>query len=290
MKAPLEKVIENPSHSITTITLEEPYFDPNWHFHPHFQLFIVIKGKGTRLIGDSIQHFEEGDAVLLGPNVPHLWRCDEVYFQNNPQLMTAGIVTYFTSDFLKKSCSQLPEADRINKLLRNSERGIIFSGQAQRILIDGLKNLTQTKGFHSILGLLGILNELSLSSEYDFITSLGYKNTHKVSETERMHKVFDFVMKNYSDHIKLKTIADLASMSTPAFCRYFKKRTHKTFSQFIAEVRIGKACKMISENQDLSISEVSYANGFNTLSNFNRVFKELKNCTPSEYKNTMPKT
>lgn len=287
MKVPLEKIIESPSQSITSIVLKEPYFDPNWHFHPHYQLFTVVKGKGTRLIGDSVEHFEEGDAVLLAPNLPHLWRNDEAYFKKNSGLSTEGIVTYFTEDFLSKSCSFLPEARGIKQLLQNSHRGVSFKGKTAQILSNGLKKLGSSNGYDSILLLLSLLHELSQSNEFDYITSIGYRNTHKLSETERMHKVLDHVMKNYSSNITLNSVADIANMTIPAFCRYFKKRTNKTFSEFVAEIRIGNACKALSDHEDFKIVEICYANGFNSLSNFNRVFKEVKGCTPSEYKRSL---
>jgi AraC-like DNA-binding protein len=283
MRAPLKKTIKNPIDSITILDLEESYFDPNWHFHPHYQLFTVLEGKGTRLIGDNIQYFEEGDTVLIGPNMPHLWRNDKAYFESNSELKTRGIVAYFTQEFLDKACINLPEARNIRRLLADSERGVFFYGQTQTVINKKLISLVGIKGLQSVLQLLDLLDKLSYSTEFEFITSLGYRNTHKVSETERMHKVYEFAFQHYKENIKLKDVASSANMSVPAFCRYFKKRAHKTFSNFVAEIRVGHACKILSEN-DLSIAQICYESGFNTLSNFNKTFKDVKGQTPSEFR------
>lgn len=282
MKVALEKNIENPISSFTLLELKEPYFDPNWHFHPHYQLFTVLEGTGTRLIGDSIEHFEPGETVFLGPNMPHLWRSDKEYFQNNSDLNTHGIVLYFTESFFGNFLEEKPESRAIQQLLKNSYRGLSFRNKTKDYLINELKSINEKKGFDRIIGVLSILNKLSKSEEYNFITSISYRNSHKVSETERMQKVYDYVMQHFKHPIKLSEVSDIAAMSESAFCRYFKKRSNKTFSDFLAEIRIGNACKLIAES-DLSINQICYESGFNTLSNFNRKFKEITHKTPSVY-------
>jgi AraC-like DNA-binding protein len=283
MRAPLEKIIENPINSITILDLEEAHFDPNWHFHPHYQLFTVIEGTGTRLIGDNVQHFEAGDTVLIGPNMPHLWRNEKTYFESNSNLRTRGIVVYFTQTFLDLACINIPEALNIKRLLSDSERGISFFGQTQKAICESLMNMSEAKGMQPILQLLALLDKLSSSSEFKFIASIGYRNTHKISETERMHKVYDYAIQHFKENIKLENVAALANMTVPAFCRYFKKRAHKTFTNFVAEIRIGHACKMLSE-LEMDIAQICYESGFNTLSNFNKTFKEIKGCTPSDFR------
>jgi AraC-like DNA-binding protein len=287
LRVALEKNIENPINSITVLDLKEPFFDPNWHFHPHYQLFTVIEGEGTRLIGDSIQHFEAGDTVLLGPDLPHLWRNDKRYFEPNSELKTRGIVVYFTQEFLDRTLSNLPESFKITKLLNDSFRGIEFNHKSKILIKNGLLDLTKTEGYETILKLLSLLNALSLiSRDRSYISSIGYINTHKQSETERMHKVFEYAMKHFKDTIKLKVVADLANMTVPAFCRYFKKRSNKTFTEFVNEFRIGQACKMLNTN-DSSIAQIAYECGFNTLSNFNKSFKTIKGKTPRSFRNQL---
>lgn len=284
MKVALEKNIQSPLKSFLVAELMESHFDPNWHFHSHYQLFTVLEGTGTRFIGDNIQHFEPGDTVFLGPDLPHLWNSDKVYFEANSSLTTQGIVVYFTEDFLGDSFFKKPEMYSITNLLKRSKSGISFHGKTKDSLIKSMKKLTQQSGFASLLSLLSILNKLSKSTEYQTITSVNYANTHKESETDRMQKVHDYVIEHFREKIQLREISDIVNMSEAAFCRYFKKRANKTFSDFVNEIRIGNACKLLN-SADLSIAEIAYESGFNTLSNFNKQFQKITQQTPSMYRN-----
>jgi AraC-like DNA-binding protein len=283
MKSALRKSIDNPVHSFTVKELEEPYFDPNWHFHPHYQLFTVLEGTGTRFIGDSITPFEPGDTVFLGPNIPHLWRSDAWYFEEGAQLTTRGLVLYFQEDFLGREFFDRPEMHPIAQLLEESKRGVQYVGTARERIRTELAGLHHTEGLTRILRLLALLDELAHSQEGTSIASFGYVNTHKVSETERMQKVHDYVMENFRQEIRLTQAASLAGMSEAAFCRYFKTRANKTFTDFVNEIRVGQACKLLLENK-WSISQIAYDCGFDTLSNFNRHFRRLTGQTPREYK------
>ena len=282
MKPLLEKSIENLNQSYLVKTLKEPFFDPNWHFHPHYQLFTVIKGTGTRFIGDDIRHFNIGDTVFLAPNMPHLWRSDREYFEKDSQLMTEGIVVYFKEDFLGSEFFEKSEMYDIKTLLKKSERGLDLTGQLKEELVNDLKNLPVDSGFQGIIKILSILDKLSKSTDYQYIASTTYSNTHKISETERMRLVHEYVLKHFKENINLSTVASLSNMTDAAFCRYFKSRTNKTFSDFVKEIRIGNACKML-QDENKSISQTCYESGYNTVSNFNNQFKSLKGISPKQY-------
>ena len=282
MKPLLEKSIENLNQSYLVKTLKEPFFDPNWHFHPHYQLFTVIKGTGTRFIGDDIRHFNVGDTVFLAPNMPHLWRSDREYFEKDSQLMTEGIVVYFKEDFLGSEFFEKSEMYNVKTLLKKSERGLDLTGQLKEELVNDLKNLPVVNGFQGIIKLLSILDKLSKSTDYQYIASTTYSNTHKISETERMRLVHEYVLKHFKENINLSTVASLSNMTDAAFCRYFKSRTNKTFSDFVKEIRIGNACKML-QDENKSISQTCYESGYNTVSNFNNQFKSLKGVSPKQY-------
>ena len=282
MKPLLEKSIENLNQSYLVKTLKEPFFDPNWHFHPHYQLFTVIKGTGTRFIGDDIRHFNVGDTVFLAPNMPHLWRSDREYFEKDSQLMTEGIVVYFKEDFLGSEFFEKSEMYDIKTLLKKSERGLDLTGQLKEELVNDLKNLPVDSGFQGIIKILSILDKLSKSTDYQYIASTTYSNTHKISETERMRRVHEYVLKHFKENINLSTVASLSNMTDAAFCRYFKSRTNKTFSDFVKEIRIGNACKMLHD-ENKSISQTCYESGYNTVSNFNNQFKSLKGVSPKQY-------
>lgn len=291
MKQPLRKDLEPVAATFIVKELVEPHFDPNWHFHPHYQLFLVEEGTGTRLIGDSIKPFEPGDLVFLGPNLPHLWRSDQAYFDrqpkaNEPVLTTRGIVVYFTEDFLGETFFEKQEMAPLRQLLQHARRGLEWTGPTRNRTETALKNLThQGPGFERIISLLTLLNDLARAVDYRYLTSPGYTNTVKQAEKDRMQLVHDYVLGHFPDDLSLDTIADLAGMTSPAFCRYFKARANKTFSEFVAEVRIGHACKLLM-NGKLNITQISFESGFRTLSNFNRQFKDITGQTPSGYVKT----
>ena len=282
MKPLLEKSIESLNQSFLVKKLQEPFFDPNWHFHPHYQLFTVIKGTGTRFIGDDIRHFEEGDTVFLGPNMPHLWRSDRNYFEKESLLKTEGIVVYFKEDFLGNDFFEKPEMFDIKSFLKNSERGLDLTGTLGEDMVSDLKELLGLTGFEGISKLLNILHKLSVTNDYQYISSSNYTNTHKISETERMRIVHEYVLKHFKENINLSKVASLSNMTEAAFCRYFKSRTNKTFSDFVKEIRIGNACKIL-QDENKSISQTCYESGYNTVSNFNNQFKSLKGVSPLQY-------
>jgi AraC-like DNA-binding protein len=283
MKPALLKNIESPMGSVTIQQLEEPHFDPNWHFHPHYQLFTVLEGTGSRLIGDSIQRFEAGDTVFLGPDVPHLWRSEDAYFNKDTPLTTRGIVLYFKEDFLGKEFMSKPEMNPIEQLLQQSKRGLAYTGSTRDMIRTKLEELLHSDGFERILKTLRLLDTLAHSSEGRPITSAGYINTFKVSETERMQKVHNYVWKHFKEDIRLGEAASLAGMTEAAFCRYFRTRANKTFTDFVSEIRISHACRLLIETPD-TVSQIAYESGFDTLSNFNRNFKKITQQTPREYR------
>ena len=285
MKPALLKNIESTTAALTIQQLEEPHFDPNWHFHPHYQLFTVLEGTGSRLIGDSIRPFEAGDTVFLGPDVPHLWRSDAVYFEKNGTQNTRGIVLYFQEDFFGHDFLAKSELYPVEQLLRASKRGLSYTGKAREVIVQELKKLHDSDGFERIIGVLILLNTLAHSTEGIPITSPDYTNTYKVSETERMQKVHTYVWQHFKDDIRLGEAASLAGMSEAAFCRYFRARANKTFTDYVSEIRIGHASKLLLDTP-LTISQIAYESGFDTLSNFNRNFKKLTRQTPRDYRGT----
>jgi AraC-like DNA-binding protein len=283
MKAPIHKNIESQVHTVTVQELKAPHFDPNWHFHPHYQLFTVMEGTGKRLIGDSVQTFEPGDTVFLGPDVPHLWRSDPGYFEPGSSLATHGIVLYFQEDFLGKDFLEKPEMLALRQLFLDSKRGIEYKGALREHIRNELVLLNHAEGFKSIIQLLTLLDKLAHEPGGAPISSYGYVNTYKISETERMQKVHNYVLQHFFQEIRLGDVASLAGMTEAAFCRYFKARSNKTFIDFVNEIRIGHACKLLLEDK-WTIAQIAYDSGFDSLSNFNRNFKRYIGHTPREYK------
>ena len=283
MKTVVQKSAIPESRAFVVKDLVAPYFDPNWHFHPEYQLFLVLEGRGTQFVGDSIKPFKEGDLVFTGPDLPHLWRNDDAYFDRKNELSTRGIVVYFQENFLGDSVQQKEEMEKIRHLFALSRRGLEVKGETRHQVSELMVDLVGLKGVESIIQLLRILDTLAHSPHLQPIAHAGYVNLNKESETDRMNKVYAYVMEHFRQKISLEEVAALANMSLSSFSRYFKSRVNKSFSDFLAEIRIDYACKLLHE-ETINISQVGYESGFNTLSNFNNQFKEVTGQTPLQYR------
>ncbi|HSI74530.1 MAG TPA: AraC family transcriptional regulator [Lunatimonas sp.] len=260
-----------------------PSFDSNWHFHPEYQLFLVLEGRGTRFVGDTMKPFRENDLVFTGPNLPHLWRNDQEYFHKSQKLKTHGIVVYFSADFIGEGLLEKEEFEGLKHLLQRSVRGLEVNGETNRVIRPMMKRLLTLKGLESIIHLLRILQLMVVSKDCHPIVQAGYTNMSKASEEDRMSQVYDYVMDHFREGIRLEDVATLSNMTVSSFSRYFKSRMNKSFSDFLSDVRISHACKLLHEER-INISEVCYESGFNTLSNFNRQFKDRIGVTPMSYK------
>lgn len=283
MKTPLKKSKIPESKVFLVRELIAPFFDKYWHFHPEYQLVVILKGKGTRYIGDHIKPFKEGDMVMTGPNLPHVWRSDNAYFDPANELDTHLIVVYFPENFLGDGIFEKEEFEDIGRLMKLSNRGVEVAGKTNKKVTEMMKNLVKLTGSAQLIQLLEILNFLSHSKDISPITKAEYINLNKESEKDRMGEVYEYVMKNYKEKIMLEEVASLANLSVSAFSRFFKSRANKSFSDFISDVRISHACKLLHE-EGINISEVCYESGFNTLSNFNKQFKDRMGTTPLNYR------
>ncbi|MEH6513402.1 AraC family transcriptional regulator [Maribacter arcticus] len=273
----------NPDELFLFKDLISPHFNPNWHFHPELQISFIVRGKGTRFIADHVETFEEEDLVLTGSNVPHLWRNDEAYFNQNSNLSARGLVIYFNRELLHTDLLQKNEFYHINKLIKNSARGIEFYGETKKEIKGLLLKMGKVKGFKGFLILLEIIDVLANSKNYSLLASPAYTNVLKANDTNKMSLVYEYVMTNFKSKIALEDISNMLNMTTTSFCKYFKPRANKTFTRFVNEIRIGHARKLLLQD-NLNISEIGYECGFSTLSNFNKQFKSIANMPPHEYR------
>lgn len=283
MKTVLHKSEIPPSQIFVIKHLEEKHFDPVWHAHSEYQLFVVFKGTGTRFIGDNIKSFKPGELVFTGPHLPHLWRSDDAYFMKRNHLKTEGIVIYFNENFLGDHILEKEEMLSIKKLFAKSMRGLEFFGAKKTEAIRLMKELVHMKGISSVIQLLHLLEILAATKEYHYISSVHYEESFNQHETDRLNKVYEYILKNFRRKVSLEEIAELLHMTPTSFSRYFTMKNNKPFSRFVAEIRIKHACELLTET-DASIAEICYECGFNTLSNFNKQFKEITLRKPTEYK------
>jgi AraC-like DNA-binding protein len=282
MKAILQKVPVSSETSFAVQEFRSPYFNIPWHFHPECELVLVIEGTGKRFVGDHISHFEPGNLVLLGPNLPHWYRNDAAYYEKNPVLEAASLVIQFNPNFPGDSFFELPEAVNVKKLLKKSVMGVEILGETRRIITALMHDISGLSGMDRLLHLLSILNIMASSNEIRILSNPGATGAN-MKDSERINKIYEYVMSNFTNPIQLQEISGILNMCPSTFCRYFKNRTRKNFTYFLNEIRIGHACKLLIEG-DYSITEICFMSGYNNVAFFNRQFKAIKGKTPKEFR------
>lgn len=272
--------------SIHVKRVEVSYLDSPLHFHNSYELVWIQQSNGYRIIGDHIENFTDNDLILLGPNLPHVWYNEKDYYLKDCGQQVKAIVTYFRPDWLTETIINSAEMNRLRELLEDIKRGIKITGEAKNKIIDIVAGMPQSTSLERIIGILSILNVLTESGEYGCLCSSGYVNAHSQKDVEKIDRIYQYIMRHYADKITLHDVAQIASMTPTAFCKYFKNRTQKTFSNFVNEVRIGYACKLLC-NEELNISEICYKTGFYNPTNFNKNFKLFTKMSPTEFRNNL---
>ncbi|MGH9915853.1 MAG: helix-turn-helix domain-containing protein [Pyrinomonadaceae bacterium] len=254
-----------------------------WHFHPEYELNLVLKSTGVRFVGDSIERFTAGDLVLIGPNLPHYWRNDPHYNQRQSPANAESIVLRFSESCLGEGFFSRPEMQAIRNLLHRANRGIKINIAEPCEAITRMTKIIRLHGLSRVIEFLTLLDELSAVTDYQLLASLGFSPTLDPAESERINKVYAYLMDHFTCPINLDEVAAIANMNPAAFCRYFRQRTGKTLVSVINEIRVGYARKLLTED-NLNITEICYACGFQNISNFNRHFKRIVNLTPTQYR------
>ncbi len=284
MKPILEKLTtQEPRYSFVLQKDEFDYYPTPWHYHPEYELVLVVKSTGQRIVGDSMEDFEDGDLVFMGPNLPHVFNNGPEYYRGDPSLRAEAIVIHFNDGFAGTGFFELPEMASVKKLLTNSRWGLKVLGRTRDKIARGMEEMLSQTPSERLLHLLGLLEALSISEEYRMLASLGYVQAEMQEDANRLNKVYHHIMSGFRMPITLAEVAQVANLTPQSFCRFFKSRTRKTFSQFLNEVRIGYACKLMAE-EHLNISDICYQSGYNNLSNFNRQFKRIVNKSPMVYR------
>lgn len=252
----------------------------SWHFHPELELVYVNKGQGKRHIGNHLSYFNNSQLLLIGPNLPHNGFTD--------RLTTNGFETLiqFKEDFLGKDFFELPEMKKIKELFERSKKGILFGSETKIKVGYKIEKLVEKKGFKKLLVFLEILNILSKTSDYTILNVDGYAVETELQDSSKLDVIYKYINNNFKDHISLDQIANVANMTVPAFCRYFKKVTGKTFTKLVNEYRVVHATKLLSEST-MSITDISFECGFNNFSHFNKLFKEITGKNASGYRKEM---
>ncbi|WP_345240317.1 AraC family transcriptional regulator [Nibrella saemangeumensis] len=277
MKALFEKVTIGEQNSLLVKRLRMTAFDAPWHYHPEYELTYIIRSTGKRFVGDHIGSFDVGDLILIGPNLPHSYRNDD-----GITVPAEAVVVQFPATFGETLLSNLPEAERIRQMMNRSQYGVQFSPSLSQTIGRRLERLVNRTGMDRVLDMLGILNDLSADSEVVLLASDGYEFSASEADTERMKRVLDYTLSHFREEVRVDDVASVAGMATAAFCRYFRRRTGKSFIEYLTELRISHARKLLTQ-ADLSVGQVGLECGFNNISHFHRQFRLQTGTTPLKY-------
>lgn len=281
-KPAFEAIEPNFGHSFTYQKYNEYKENNNstWHYHPEIELVFVNGGSGKRQIGSHVSYYRDGDLILIGSNLPHCGFTDKLTGNESETVLQ------MKHDFLGNDFFNIPEMKKIQNLLEMAKGGIAFYGDTKKKIGEKIEILEYQTDFQRLLSILNILNELGSSSEFKVLNADGFAIETEVKDNDRINVVFNFVKTNFKEEITLDEISKMVSMTVPSFCRYFKKITNKTFTQFVNEYRLVHASKLLAE-KPMSITEVCFESGFNNFSHFNKSFKAFTGQNPSEYRNQL---
>ncbi|GAA4306441.1 AraC family transcriptional regulator [Compostibacter hankyongensis] len=279
MKPFVQKLPLTEEISFVARTYRTPDFEVSWHQHIEYELIFFMEGAGMAFIGNYIGEFKTGDVFFLGANLPHTFQ------KRHKKLVTGAVVVQFREDFWGEGFMDLPENRDIRKLFETSIQGLQITGQSKLLMGRLIHDLEGASGMDRIVKLCQCLQIMAQTREFVPLSTQEVKQ-YNHRDKERIEKVFQYTIESFAKPTTLEEIARIAHMSVPAFCNYFKKSTKKTYINFLNEVRIGHACKLLADTKR-TVLDICYESGFNTLANFNKQFFRIKKMTPSSFRKLM---
>jgi len=280
MKSCLLNIKLKPDESFTCVDWQVPanwLRWTNWQFIDEYYIAAIVRGRGTRFIGDHTGRYKEGDLILIGPNVPVAWWSDDT------PAKARHLSATFSEDFLGKKFLALPEMAAIPPLLARARRGLAFSSVTSRKVIPLLMRMSRQKGYERLRLLLDVLNLFASARDARELTSSYFSLSPQEQEAGRVAKVCKYVQTSFKGKIQRDMAAHLAGLSPNAFSRFFHQRMGCTFKAYVMEVRVGHACHLLQE-EDQTIARIAFEAGFNNLSNFNHSFRKIKGVSPGEFR------
>ncbi|MCH6233803.1 AraC family transcriptional regulator [Cognataquiflexum rubidum] len=262
---------------------EGSHFYDKLHQHPEWQLTLILEGKGQLMVGDYLGRFEPGDIYLLGSNVPHVFRSDEEYFQKTNSIKSVSNTIFFDFEALGKGIWEVEEFLELRQWVNAIKGCYVVKCENQEFLKNSIRKFALKTGMEKVLAALEMIRYLQQPYAMLPLNRLLPIRDYSELEGKRMGNVMAFILAENHRNISLKEVAETANMSKEAFCRFFKERTGKTFTEFLNELRIHKSCHLLQET-DLSISQIAYQTGFQNLSYFNRAFKKYILTTPKSFR------
>ncbi len=272
----IQKIYIEEQYSFACRKYRTPKFETNWHKHEECELIVITEGHGTVLVGDYIGEYKKGDVFLLASNLPHWFR------KSHQKMIGCAVVIHFLKDFWGTQFLHLPEMKKITQLLESGNNGVQLQHSLQRKIADGIEQMEKTTGISRIQQLLDILHQISISKQYTIVTK-AFDTTGDNKGDSTIDRIFTYSFKHFLEPITLSAVASEASMSIPTFCRFFKRNIKKSYFDFLKELRIAHACKLLRESND-AIIDICYSSGYNSWAHFSKQFKVVKEMTPNQYR------
>lgn len=282
MKPQLLKVANNPVNSFSVRRDNVPYINNRWHYHAEVELIYFKKGNGTQFIGDSIKRFRSGDVVIVGAHLPHYWKFDEVYFNDTEKNNADVVVVHFGETFWGTAFLALPENKAIKVILEKAQRGIQVQDKSRKQIGELIESILISEGPKRIVTLMEALLAIEQCSNNTTLSSMGFKHNFEETENDRINAIYNYSLTNFKRKIQMEEMAAVANISPNSFCRYFKSRTRKTYTQFISEIRVGHACKLLIEDS-MNVKQICYESGFHNFASFHKHFKMITGKSPLAY-------
>jgi len=278
MKAICEKVIPSPECSWRFVKYEITNIDFNWHYHPDYEICLTLNSKGLRYVGNSIEEYLGADLVIIGPDMPHTWQSSS----NEDGSIQTVYVAQIPKKWLNGVVEQHPELCSLKTMLQQSVQGIVYSQKVSLQAIELFKKIETSPPFTRYILLMSLLDMMNNDGEAAVLSN-NYYSAEDKPEVDKLDKVINHIYQHFTESLCVDELAALAHMSTSHFRRFFKKRTERTLTEFINQLRIGYACKLLI-NSNLPISLIGGRCGFSNVSNFNRRFLLFKHLTPSQFR------
>ncbi|MEN8156826.1 MAG: AraC family transcriptional regulator [Bacteroidota bacterium] len=274
------KMPSDPNDAFIFYKENDPF--PKWHFHQEYELVLITKGRGKRMVGDHIARFKENDLVFMGSKTPHEHLCDPEYYDEKEGFRGEGLVIQFTHDFLGEKFFELQENHQLKRFLQDSSRGFEIKGRSKQKIIAMMLKMQEMNSTDRLYALFSIFHIFMSVKEVKTLSSPAYMETFLHYDNQPMQQVMQHIMQNYQNEIALQDLLEIAHMSNTTFYEAFKRSFKMSFKSYLLNLRVGYACKLLTQ-ESYSIAEIAYSCGFGNLSNFNRQFKKIKGATPSRY-------
>jgi len=281
VKAADARLLQEPDKSFIYYKENNPFV--LWHHHPEYELCLITRGRGKRMIGDNIDRFKNNDLVFIGSYTPHEYLCDPEYFSHCDGFRGEGIVIQFLYQFLGEIFFKIPEYNVLNRFLMESTRGYSFYGESKRKIISVMLKMQDMKDIDRLHSLFSILKIFATTREFNILSSPAFGKPFWQDKSGPMQKAFKYIQQNFQKRILIKDLLDITNMSGTAFYANFKQIYRMPFKDYLLNVRVGYACKLLTD-ESYNISGIAYDSGFGNISNFNRRFKKIKGITPSQFR------